>query len=49
LAVVDEELGVVAQKIREMKGIVTLDDNDNEKDVLISKKEVLGLLVEGEK
>lgn len=41
-----EELGVVAQKIREMKGIVTLDDDDNEKDVLIGKKAVLGLLVE---
>jgi len=39
----------VADKIREMKGIVTLDDDDNEEDVLIEKKEVLGLLVEGEK
>lgn len=41
-----EELGKVAQKIREMKGIVLVDEEGDDKDVLIERKRILGLLVD---
>ena len=46
---IDEMINKVrscASSIRSMGGIVTLYDDDNEKDVLISKNEVLELLVD---
>ena len=43
-------LSEAVEKIQEMKGIVTLDDDDNEEDILISKKGVLAVLLkEGDK